>query len=100
MTQQTDTKTLEGGSIDYAHYIARSHQIRSNDAHRVLAAIWQMLRAAWAVLKHLITFCRGSYYSQSARYPLVRSAKRSFILRIDACEEKTTGTPKALSVSG
>lgn len=100
MTQQTDIKTLEGGSIDYAHYMARGRQIRSNDAHRALAAMWQMLRAAWAVVTPLALFQSGSEHSQSAGYPLVRSAKRSPILRVDACEGKTSGKPKALSVSG
>lgn len=39
MTENTNIKTLKNGSIDYAHYIARSHEIRSNGAHRKLAEI-------------------------------------------------------------
>jgi len=44
MTQQTEIRTLKGGSIDYAHYIARGHEIRSNDAHRAVATMAKMLR--------------------------------------------------------
>ncbi|UYV38186.1 hypothetical protein N4R57_03605 [Rhodobacteraceae bacterium D3-12] len=45
MTQQPDYKTLPGGSIDYAHYIRRSHDIRSRSAHGGLRRIWQSLKS-------------------------------------------------------
>lgn len=37
MTEQTEIKTLNGGSIDYAHYIAKSRKLRSDDTYRNLA---------------------------------------------------------------
>lgn len=47
MTQRTQIKTLEDGSIDHAHYIARSHVIRSQVAHR---AFGKLRRAAFKVI--------------------------------------------------
>ena len=45
MTMQTrDYKTLPGGSIDYGHYLARAHTIRSDDAHGIVRTVWQALR--------------------------------------------------------
>ncbi|WP_322865421.1 hypothetical protein U5922_003945 [Aquicoccus sp. G2-2] len=50
MTEQPEIKTLPDGSIDYAYYIARSHDIRSADAQAALATLGRLLRAAWAAL--------------------------------------------------
>jgi len=36
-------KTIAGGSIDYTHYIRKSHEIRSDDAHRNLRTFWAWL---------------------------------------------------------
>jgi len=45
MTMQTpDYKTLPGGSIDYGHYLARAHTIRSDDAHDLVRTVWHALR--------------------------------------------------------
>lgn len=74
MTHHTDIKTLKDGSIDYAHYIARSHQIRSNDAHQALAAIWRSLRAVRAKLTPHIVFRPGPARSKVSQYPIGRSA--------------------------
>jgi len=46
MKHQTDFKILSDGSIDYAYCIARSHEIRSNDAHEALAKFWRVFQAA------------------------------------------------------
>lgn len=43
MLHNTDIKTLKDGSIDYAHYITKSHEIRSHDAHQALVAIGQAM---------------------------------------------------------
>ncbi len=96
MTQKTDIKILQGGSIDYAHYIARSHLIRSNDTRGALAAFWQMLRATGAVLKDLTMFRGGSDDQQSARYTLDRSAGTSPLVGVDGSEGNTTEESKAL----
>lgn len=45
MTHETEIKTLPGGSIDYAHYIARGNCIRSVAAHRGLAAIRRWIKS-------------------------------------------------------
>ncbi len=45
METDTNIRTLKDGSIDYAHYIARSHEIRSNDAHRFLASVWKFVKS-------------------------------------------------------
>lgn len=42
MTQHTHIKTLEGGSIDHSHYIALSHDLRSQAAHRSLGKLWRI----------------------------------------------------------
>ncbi len=41
MTTHPPYKTVSNGSIDYAHYIQHSHQIRSNNAHSLLKLIWR-----------------------------------------------------------
>lgn len=100
MTQQTSIKTLKGGSIDYAHYIAKSHEIRSNDAHQGLAKIWQMFRAAWAVTKSLILVRRPPDGAKAARFSLDRSAQKPPFLRIATYQGNSAGKPKAQSVPG
>ena len=72
MTQQTKIKTLNGGSIDYAHYISKSHEIRSKDAHRSLAAILQLFRAAWTATKSL-NFFRRSNKAKFAEVPVLEN---------------------------
>lgn len=49
--QNTGIKTLKDGSIDYAHYISISHEIRSHDAHLVLAAIWRVVKKIAVAIK-------------------------------------------------
>ena len=39
MSHQPDYKTLPGGSIDYAHYLACGQVQRSNSFHAMLSAI-------------------------------------------------------------
>lgn len=39
MTLKTDYRKLNDGSIDYAHYITKSHAIRSKEAHCFIARI-------------------------------------------------------------
>jgi hypothetical protein len=60
MTTHPDYKTLPGGSIDYAHYIRRSHELRSHDAHALIRRLATCLR----VLSHK---ARGNRYPQLVR---------------------------------
>lgn len=58
--QDASIKTLKDGSIDYAHYISISHEIRSHDAHQALAAIWRAvnkiaLAIKWVALQRTST---------------------------------------------
>ncbi len=71
MTQQPEIKTLNGGSIDYSHYIAMSHTIRSNDAHRAMAIFWRSLMAAWKSTKSSIVVFRRSDKSYTATQKLI-----------------------------
>jgi hypothetical protein len=92
MTHQTDIKTLKDGSIDYAHYIANSHEIRSNDAHQALAAIGWMFQAIWASMTPRLGLHRGPSVSQTERYTLDRAAHRTPNFRDGNFQDKTTCT--------
>lgn len=48
MTQDTGYKTRNDGSIDYAHYIGKSHRIRSESAHRGLRNLAALIGALFA----------------------------------------------------
>jgi hypothetical protein len=48
MPQETDIKRLNDGSIDYAHYIKKSHVIRSKAAHRFISKIGSFLRGVFS----------------------------------------------------
>lgn len=37
-------KTIAGGSIDYTHYMRKSHEIRSQGAHRFLRSVGGWLK--------------------------------------------------------
>lgn len=41
-------KTVEGGSIDYAHYMAKGRQIRSQSFYSALRAIAAFFSGFWA----------------------------------------------------
>jgi hypothetical protein len=73
-------KTIAGGSIDYGHYIAQSHRIRSEGAHAGLRAIWKGLKAVLAV--RAPRFGTGSKHAwinshRLQRHPLVRASRRA-----------------------
>ena len=60
MTQQTDIKRLSDGSIDLAHYTAKGCEIRSNDTHRWLTAMWRTLPWRGKPVQPGLTLRRGS----------------------------------------
>jgi len=99
MTQQPDIKTLNDGSIDYAHYITKSHAIRSADAHRALAAIWRVMKAGWAATKSLFVRRHTPAPSQPSRHPLDRSFKRAPKFRSADGKRRTIEKPKAASTA-
>lgn len=92
MTQHTDIRTLQDGSIDYAHYIARSHEIRSIDAHHRLTVIRQMFAAAWAMVKPPIGFHPDVDYARTACSSLERTGTKSPVPRMDARRENNRKT--------
>lgn len=55
MSQRPNIKTLKDGSIDYAHYIAVSHDIRRNDLHLAFAAARKHTKIAIKVIKSRLT---------------------------------------------
>jgi len=59
MATQPDYKTTANGTIDYRHYIRRSHVIRSQHA-------WRTIRAAGNALKAAFGPIRGKSASKSA----------------------------------
>ena len=84
MTTQSDYKTLKDGSIDSAHYIKRSHAIRSHDAHRALQVIWRWFKLPFEVK----AFRLGSSKTPtpvnrivSERHPLDRVPRREKSVR-------------------
>lgn len=79
MTLQTNIKRLNDGSIDYAHYIARSQEIRRIDAGQALVTIRRTLRAAWKATTLDMMFRRGPCQSGAARHPFVHETERSSI---------------------
>lgn len=84
MTQNANIKTLKDGSIDFAHYIARSHEIRSNDAHQALATVWRSVRKAAKAMKLCVVRHSGISRSYAAGQPLDRSAHKASVLRTEA----------------
>ena len=44
LVQAPEIKAIAGDSIDYADYIHRSHEIRSNSAHKSLQVIWVWMK--------------------------------------------------------
>jgi len=82
MTLQANIKRLNDGSIDYAHYIARSQAMRRNDANQSFASICRTLKATWNATKLHMVFHRGSDQSQGARHPLAHAVQRSAFSRI------------------
>ncbi len=77
MAQQEDIKTLNGGSIDYAHYIAKGRAIRSQEAHFVLAAFRQWMLRVWKVISGQLRQRHVSVRPRATRCPLDRPASRS-----------------------
>jgi hypothetical protein len=82
MTLQTDIKRLNDGSIDYAHYIARSRVIRSHDTNQALVTICGALKAAWNATKHDMRFRRGSIQSQGKKHSLKHAGQWALFSRI------------------
>ena len=76
MTQRLDIKRLNDGSIDYAHYIARSQAIRRSDVSHALATIYRALKAAWNATKLHMAFRLGSNQSQATRHLHAHAAQR------------------------
>lgn len=91
MTQSTDIKTLKDGSIDYAHYIAKSHGIRSNEAHGALSFIWQMLKKLTRTQKMCSIRHTAPGRPAMARYPVERLAPRPIPHRAHTQSLGTTG---------
>ncbi len=77
MTENTNIKTLKNGSIDYAHYIARSHAIRSNGAHRKLAEIWGIVNTTIRAIKRALVQCTATDGSQATCYRPDHLGKRA-----------------------
>lgn len=71
MTQQTHIKTLEDGSIDYAHYITRSHFIRSDTMHRSLERLVTGLNHLTAAI-----LAAGEAVCLPLRRPTTRAGQR------------------------
>lgn len=91
MTQSTDIKTLKDGSIDYAHYIAKSHEIRSNEALGALSSIWQMLKKLTRTHKMRSIRHPAPGRPAMARYPVERLAQRSIPRRAHTQFPDTAG---------
>ena len=77
MTQRTDIKRLNDGSIDYAHYIARSQAIRRHDADQVSATISRALKAVWNATRLIMVFRSSSVQSNAVLHQLVRETRKS-----------------------
>jgi hypothetical protein len=94
MTQNTNIKTLKDGSIDYAHYISRSHEIRSHDAHQMLVAIWRVVNKIALAIK--CSFLQRSLTShlQVTSHPLVGSTHKPFPSRTKADNDNTAEASK------
>jgi|GEM_PF-6724060 len=78
MRQNTNIKTLKDGTIDYAHYIARAHKIRSQDARQGLAAIWRFLNKITLAMKYRFLQSHSSSHLQLTSHPLEGSVNKPF----------------------
>ena len=72
MTTNTTYKTLVNGSIDYAFYTKRSHEIRSNEAHAFLRSVMKSIRSLFAADPK----GKASRKPVAKRNPLQRGATR------------------------
>ncbi len=60
MTQSITIKRLKDGSIDHAHYIAISHEIRSKETHQTLSSFKSVLnKVRRTVNRHLLNRSRS-----------------------------------------
>ena len=100
MTRNTNIKTLKDGSIDYAHYISRSHEIRSHDAHLIFAAIWGIVNKIALAIKR--SFLRRSLTSHLpvTIHPLDNSTHKLFPSCAQAGNDNTTVASKVSRALG
>lgn len=100
MTENTNIKTLEDGSVDYAHYIARSHEIRSNGAHRKLAAIWGIVNTTIRAIKRALLQHTATVGWQAACCRPDCLEKRATIFRTEEDNDNTAAAADRVSAAG
>jgi len=76
MTHSNDIKTLAGGSIDYAHYVAKAHTIRSESAFSLIAAICSAFKKLGSAIMGV-----PKVAASAERFPLDRSNPNSTPVR-------------------
>lgn len=70
MTAQPEYKTTTNGTIDYQHYIIRSHEIRSQDTWRNIHAIGNAVKSVVRIFHRTATKKPALLPNAPARKPL------------------------------
>lgn len=89
MTQNRNFKTLKDGSIDYAHYISRGHEIRSHETHQVFAAIWRVVNKIALAIKCRFLQRSLTSHLQMTSHPFEGSTHKPFPSRTKADNDNT-----------
>lgn len=74
MTTET-YKTTATGSIDYAHYLKKSHQLRSAEAHAAVGRVWSWLKGI-AGFRGAQQGVAGTTESATPHHPVARPMAR------------------------
>lgn len=92
MTTQREFKSTATGSIDYAHYARRAHNIRSQDAWSNIDAITKAVRAILAKLQLSSSAMTKKPSNATDRAPRLKLRQRqtSGPLRMLSASEKPT----------
>ena len=100
MTENTNIKTLKNGSIDYAHYIARSHEIRSNGAHRKLAATWRIVNTTICAIKRALVQRAATDGSPAACCRPDHLDNRATVFQTEEDNDNTAAVANKLGAAG